>query len=135
VDGVSASVDLNRLRLKLALKKYHRAYAERYKGTAKAKAQNRRKALLKSYGITDAQYFILGNHQKWRCAICQQPERNGNYLSVDHDHKTLIVRGLLCNRCNNRLARLGDDLDGILRVVRYLTVTAEQTAQLLLAKR
>lgn len=37
--------------------------------------------------------------QKGLCAICQHgPIRRS--LSVDHDHRTNKVRGLLCFRCN-----------------------------------
>jgi len=35
------------------------------------------------------------------CAICEKPRSAfKNNLSVDHDHKTNKIRGLLCFRCN-----------------------------------
>lgn len=38
-----------------------------------------------------------GNH----CAICKKPrEAFKNSLSVDHNHKSDRIRGLLCYRCN-----------------------------------
>lgn len=38
------------------------------------------------------------------CAICKKPESYFNTrLAVDHDHKSLKVRGLLCYRCNRFL--------------------------------
>lgn len=36
------------------------------------------------------------------CAICKQPEQFRK-LSVDHDHNTGLVRGLLCANCNRCL--------------------------------
>lgn len=49
--------------------------------------------------------------QGGRCAICRQPETtrasNGSgahrLLSVDHDHMTGRIRGLLCHRCNSAI--------------------------------
>jgi hypothetical protein len=38
------------------------------------------------------------------CAICQKPPKpGGRRLHMDHDHKTLQLRGLLCFRCNRAL--------------------------------
>jgi hypothetical protein len=34
------------------------------------------------------------------CAICNQPPSPGRNLSVDHNHETGEVRGLLCVGCN-----------------------------------
>ena len=36
------------------------------------------------------------------CAICGNPPKTRG-LSIDHDHKTGAVRGLLCFRCNRAL--------------------------------
>ena len=49
----------------------------------------------------------LLQEQSGVCAICQNPEHNKhNYtgevtnLSVDHNHYTGYIRGLLCKNCN-----------------------------------
>jgi hypothetical protein len=60
------------------------------------------------YGPTEAQYVSKVEDQNSRCAICGLPEiakHKGRVirLAVDHDHKTLIVRGLLCRECNTKL--------------------------------
>lgn len=39
------------------------------------------------------------------CAICKKEMK---LPQVDHDHKTNRVRGLLCSRCNVRLATVED---------------------------
>ena len=43
--------------------------------------------------------------QDGKCALCGTTEIKGNskYFSVDHDHKTGRVRGLLCTVCNTDL--------------------------------
>lgn len=54
----------------------------------------------RSYGISAAEYKILYDAQGGRCAICRRATGKTKKLSVDHDHKTGEVRGLLCNPCN-----------------------------------
>ena len=51
------------------------------------------------YGLTDEDYADLLSYQGARCAICG----NVSKLSIDHDHTTGKVRGLLCQACNTRL--------------------------------
>lgn len=60
---------------------------------------------LAAYGITPDDYFDMLEHQDGKCAICHRPERHQQAgrlvrLSVDHDHATGQVRGLLCRGCN-----------------------------------
>lgn len=53
--------------------------------------------------------------QGGQCAICRQPETKLSAkgrvrrLSIDHDHATGRVRGLLCSMCNTALGNLRDD--------------------------
>lgn len=59
------------------------------------------------------------------CAICRQPEqmrKNGQIraLSVDHDHETGTVRGLLCGHCNSILGLAKDSVDRLSRAIDYL---------------
>jgi hypothetical protein len=38
------------------------------------------------------------------CALCgNPPKEGGRRLNIDHDHKTLELRGLCCFRCNRAL--------------------------------
>ena len=54
--------------------------------------------------LTEDDYAALLAAQDGRCAICRRPPKEGGRrLSVDHDHATGAVRGLLCFRCNRGL--------------------------------
>jgi len=60
------------------------------------------------YGMDFADYVALAAAQKNVCAICEQPETHVMHgkvkpLSVDHNHSTGSVRGLLCASCNHML--------------------------------
>src|SRR4051812_25225724 len=58
-----------------------------------------------NYGISLEEYQELYTKQRGVCASCGNPEtrtfqgRTKN-LSVDHCHKSGVVRGLLCHDCN-----------------------------------
>ena len=78
------------------------------------------------YGITGKEYDILLESQDMVCAICKKEEThktNGkriDMLSVDHNHETNEVRGLLCHRCNVGLGSFNDDLEVLEKAVKYL---------------
>ncbi len=67
----------------------------------------KRKSQLKTiFGISLETYQEMLSNQNGACAICGKPETSlsvwntSKVLSVDHDHKTGKVRGLLCGKCN-----------------------------------
>jgi hypothetical protein len=62
----------------------------------------RNKRLLDKFGITSEEYDYLLAAQSGVCAICKNPPKKGKY-AVDHDHKTGILRGILCMWCNHKL--------------------------------
>ncbi len=63
-------------------------------------------ALRRTYGITWETYVLLRKAQGNRCAICRNRPAKGRILSVDHNHSTGAVRGLLCQVCNCFLGRV-----------------------------
>lgn len=50
-------------------------------------------------------YPIMFSYQGGKCAIpwCSKPPMKRR-LDIDHDHKEMYIRGLLCVRCNRALA-------------------------------
>jgi hypothetical protein len=72
-----------------------------------------------TYGISLEDYTNLFNKQEGVCAICgEAPE--GETLSVDHCHITNVVRGLLCDSCNNGVGRFKDDPQVLRNAAEYL---------------
>ena len=55
------------------------------------------------------------------CAICRRASGKTRRLSVDHDHKTGLVRGLVCRPCNDFLGWIMDDPEAGRRLYQYLT--------------
>ncbi|MEU5299758.1 endonuclease VII domain-containing protein [Streptomyces noursei] len=58
-----------------------------------------------TYGLGPGEYEKLLQAQDGRCAICRQTR--STRLDVDHCHKTGVVRGLCCARCNRQLLARG----------------------------
>lgn len=74
-----------------------------------------------SFGITENEWKKMYEEQNYRCAICYKTEEeNGKLFSVDHDHKTGKVRGLLCSECNQGLGKFKDQIAFLKRAIRYL---------------
>lgn len=65
----------------------------------------RRCYLKRTYNITLDEYQTMLKEQKNCCAICGNSQSGSrgkfNTFDVDHDHKTGVVRGLLCRTCNS----------------------------------
>jgi len=79
--------------------------------------------LRRRYGISLVQYHKIHKSQKGKCAICRAHQKHfKKRLSVDHNHKTGQIRGLLCHYCNSRLLRfLRDDKNRARGLIRYLS--------------
>lgn len=70
--------------------------------------------MLRLYGLTPEQYAAMFAEQDGRCAICLEPETmtyrgKVKALSIDHDHESGQVRGLLCAACNFAIGKLRDN--------------------------
>jgi uncharacterized protein YbaR (Trm112 family) len=80
----------------------------------------RRSELKRLYGITLEDYVEMFDSQNGVCAICFKECKTKNSLSVDHDHTTGKVRGLLCNACNRAIGMLGDSPEILRKAADYL---------------
>ena len=75
------------------------------------------KILKYSYNLKIEEYYNLFEKQEGKCLICNN---EFDILSVDHDHKTGEIRGLLCMTCNNGLGCFKDDTEIIKSALNYL---------------
>lgn len=76
------------------------------KNHAHYRAYDKNNKLVKKFGITQVQFDEMVRIQDGKCAICfvGTPGGRGTW-SVDHNHKTGLVRALLCFNCNVTLGR------------------------------
>lgn len=71
------------------------------------------------YGLSVEKLKNMLEESDGICEICKrEPHR---WLVVDHCHKTLKIRGLICERCNTALGLLQDNVDWLENAKQYLT--------------
>ena len=81
---------------------------------------------LRYYNLTAEQYKAMLEMQKDECIICGNPEKKQHSgetyaISIDHNHETGRVRGLLCADCNLLVSRIERiDMGLLMRVVDYI---------------
>lgn len=81
------------------------------------------KYLQRTYNMTLADYNVLLEDQDGTCAVCEGANADSvknKRLTVDHDHRTGKVRGLLCFTCNTSIGKLGDTYEALQRAADYL---------------
>ena len=110
--------------LKQKTKQYKQNY--RKKHPERNNGYYRRRNLSK-YNLSLLEYENILNSQNGACAICLKNEIiNDNFnkmaklLSIDHDHNTGKVRGLLCNKCNTGLGLFEDSIESLVKAIEYL---------------
>ena len=102
---------INNPEIKARNKKYKLENPEKIKNTE----------LVRTYGITLEMYNKMLVDQNFCCAICGK--HNSNFkkqLSVDHDHETGAVRGLLCHHCNTGIGMFKDNTEILKKATNYL---------------
>lgn len=103
---------------------YQLAYRSKNREKQSHKERERR------FGISAHEYNEMIASQNNRCAICGEMEtatRLGKVraLSVDHNHTTGKVRGLLCSDCNTGIGKLKEKRENLLAAVKYLDFHSE----------
>ncbi len=80
----------------------------------------RDKKLKYHFGFSLEDYNAMFVSQGGVCAICSETSKDGRRLSVDHDHATDKVRGLLCGSCNRAIGLLKDKPSVAMSAASYL---------------
>jgi len=91
------------------------------------KESKQREKLKRLYGLTLEEYNTKLKKQKSVCLICEKKDRKT--LSVDHNHKTKKVRGLLCQKCNTGIGMFQDNIKLLKQAIKYLRNYNEITSR------
>ena len=78
------------------------------------------------FGITYVEFDEMMEAQDHKCKLCgckKEDKRNMTHvqLSIDHNHETGEIRGLLCHTCNMAIGMLKDDPVLIKKVLEYIS--------------
>lgn len=97
-------------------------YAKYYKleNKDKLRRSNFKRKLRSLYNLSEEELLNMKVAQNYKCAIC---EEISDKLQVDHNHKTGIVRGLLCSICNRGLGCFKDNSQILINAAKYLEDT------------
>ena len=91
--------------------------------TYRTKEYVRDRNLRDHFGITSEDYNRMLIEQNGKCKICGSTTPNSkqfSVFSVDHDHSTGKIRGLLCTSCNRMLGFAHDNIQTLEKAIRYL---------------
>ena len=93
----------------------------------KNKKQKNEYQVKRMYGIEAEQYYKMYEDQQNRCAICNQLETRKSRtpgqlarLTLDHNHETGQIRGLLCHSCNTGIGKFRESEDLFRLAIAYL---------------
>ena len=101
-------------------KKAYKKYALSEKGRKSIKKSIKNYLLKTKYGITLEEYDSMVKKQENKCLICGSD--NGSIeLSVDHNHLTGGIRGLLCTSCNVGIGCFKDSPELLQKAISYLS--------------
>jgi hypothetical protein len=78
--------------------------------------------LKRKFNLSRETYQEMLDGQGGRCKICGYDKPRGRYdnFSVDHDHKTGEIRGLLCAFCNTGIGQFQDSPSLLRKAATYL---------------
>lgn len=109
---------------KLCARELHKGYDIKRNKLESRKASLYRATLHREYNFTLEHYQEVLKSQDYKCAICKvDGNTSGRSFSVDHDHTTGQIRGLLCNSCNTGLGQFKDSVVALKAAISYLEVT------------
>ncbi len=121
-------------------KEYHRKYRLKHKKQIQEhnnqyRQQNPDRLRNKAHNLAEGEYQQMLKQQNGVCAICglietvKTHEGKVRSLSIDHNHITGKIRGLLCNKCNNGIGKLSVDEHGtelLCSAISYIRNTDEK---------
>ena len=119
--------EMLRERRRMARERYatdpeYRARARR-QSRESSKRRSKAQRLAESHGIPLETFQMFLEKQQGVCAICsnQGTTERFKHLSVDHNHVTGEIRGLLCHKCNMGIGQFQDNPELLQKAIAYLT--------------
>jgi hypothetical protein len=123
--------DLHRTECIDCQKLHARAYYPTIRDAARAKGKiwysdnkelNHGYHLKRKFNLSREMYQKMLDDQDGVCKICGSDKPRGRYdnFSVDHDHKTGEIRGLLCSFCNTGIGQFQDSPSLLRKAATYL---------------
>lgn len=110
----------NKGKVKALKKSYYARHSETVKASARAyRQQNIAAVRIRHYAARGLPAPI--RPMPSRCECCGVDSRLDKAFALDHCHVTGRFRGWLCHRCNSGIGMLGDDVDGLLAAIAYLS--------------
>ena len=97
------------------------AHSKASKQTDKYKEIARRSQFERRYGVSLDRMREILSTQNNKCAICAATSPGHKHgWAMDHDHATLVIRGVLCHHCNVGLGGFKDSRAALNAAVQYL---------------
>jgi hypothetical protein len=113
-----------RARNSLQVSEYQREYHAEYKSREDVQFRTWMRNLHRNYKISPDTFNTMWENQGGKCAICEQPMSPRGRMplaaTVDHNHETGKIRGLLCRGCNHGIGNLKDDPKVLQSAAEYL---------------
>lgn len=115
----------NTEKISSATKEYYKNNTEKVNAITKAYYESNPERsfaskLKHNYHLTLKDYYTFLEQQNGVCAICGKECLTGERLSVDHNHTSGKVRGLLCRKCNSALGLFNDSPEILSKALDYL---------------
>jgi hypothetical protein len=107
-------------------KQCHSNYVTEYvKNNPSKRSKQNPNRKFKRHGLDEEEYLALLNMHNGKCHSCKERDA----INIDHDHSCCpgayscgaCVRGLLCSQCNTSLGLLGDNLEKINNLIKYIS--------------
>lgn len=103
---------------------YNSSYMPEYYAKNSSRVERQKRNLKKNYNMSIEEFNEMWRSQSGQCGICRcnmEPTgRKANSVSVDHNHDTGEVRGLLCQSCNRGIGNLKDSPEVLEAAAQYL---------------
>jgi hypothetical protein len=91
---------------------------------AKAKQSSSNWHYKSHYSITYAEFLAMCAAVGNKCEICRADlaigKKTARSAHLDHNHRTGVIRGVLCAMCNTAVGKLGDSPELLRRAITYL---------------